>query len=99
MNPSRIFPNNNNPVNACGEFVLYWMQIFRRFEYNHALEHAVSIANQLRKPLLIYEGLKCNYLWANDRFHYFILQGMKENKYIADKNGWNYYCFVEQQPF
>jgi deoxyribodipyrimidine photo-lyase len=99
MNPSRIFLKNNNPINERGEFVLYWMQIFRRFEYNEALEHAVKVANELKKPLLIFEGLKCTYPWASDRFHHFILQGMNENKQIANQNGWNYYCFVEQKPF
>ncbi len=99
MNQIRVFPRNNKPVNTNGEFVLYWMQIFRRFQYNEALEYAVKVANELRKPLMIFEGLKCTYHWASDRFHQFILEGMNENKTIADKNSWNYYCFVERKPF
>jgi deoxyribodipyrimidine photo-lyase len=75
------------------------MQIFRRFEYNEALEYAVQVANELKKPLLIFEGLKCTYPWASDRFHHFILQGMNENKRIANENGWNYYSFAERKPF
>ena len=74
------------------------MQINRRFEFNYALEYAVEKANELKKPLLIYEGLKCTYPWASDRLHKFILEGMFENKQIARKNGWNYYCFVEEKP-
>jgi len=74
------------------------MQIFRRFEYNEALEYAVKIANELKKPLLVFEGLKCNYHWASDRFHHFILQGMDENKRTANENSWNYFSFVEKKP-
>lgn len=99
MNRIRVFQKNNKPPNANGEFVLYWMQIFRRFEYNEALEYAVNIANELKKPLMIFEGLKCTYRWASDRFHNFILQGMDENKRIANESGWNYYSFVEKKPF
>src|SRR5262245_7816314 len=99
MNDVRVFSKNNNPVDASGDFVLYWMQIFRRFEYNEALEYAVKVSNELNKPLVIFEGLKCTYPWASDRFHNFILQGMNENKRIANENGWNYYSFVEKKPF
>ena len=99
MNQIRVFPRNNKPANANGEFVLYWMQIFRRFEYNEALEYAVKVANELGKPLVIFEGLKCTYPWASNRSHQFILEGMNENKRIAEKNSWNYYCFVERKPF
>jgi deoxyribodipyrimidine photo-lyase len=99
MNQSRIFHKSSYPANDSGDFVLYWMQIFRRFEYNEALEFAVKVANDFKKPLVIFEGLKCTYPWASDRFHHFILQGMDENKRIANDNGWNYYSFVEKKPF
>jgi deoxyribodipyrimidine photo-lyase len=99
MNELRLFSKNNHPVNSGGDYVLYWMQIFRRFEYNEALEYAVQVANELKKPLLIFEGLKCTYPWASNRFHQFILQGMNENSRIANGNAWNYFCFVEKKPF
>ena len=98
MNELRLFYWNQKKMNENGSYVLYWMQINRRFEFNYALEYAVEKANELKKPLLIYEGLKCTYSWASDRFHKFILEGMLENKQIARKNGWNYYCFVEENP-
>ena len=57
INSYRKRIRNNKPINKNGEYVLYWMQINRRFEYNFALEYAVAWANKLNKPLLIYEDL------------------------------------------
>jgi deoxyribodipyrimidine photo-lyase len=33
-----------------GQYVLYWMQQAQRVEYNHALVHAIEIANELNLP-------------------------------------------------
>jgi deoxyribodipyrimidine photo-lyase len=99
MNPSRVFNWNNRKVNSEGDYVLYWMQIIRRFEYNYALEFAVQKANELNKPLLIFEGLKCTYPWASDRFHTFILEGMLENHQFAVENNCNYFSYVEEKPY
>ncbi len=94
-NPDRIFSWNNSAPNPNGNYVLYWMQIFRRLEYNFALEHAVHWANTLQKPLLIYEGLQCDYPWASDRFHHFVMEGMRENRDLLRKDHHNYFCFLE----
>jgi len=64
---------------ADGGYVLYWMQINRRLHYNFALEYAVAYANKLGKPLVILEGLACEYPWATARTSTFILEGMAEH--------------------
>ncbi len=64
---------------ADGDYVLYWMQINRRLHYNFALEYAVAYANKLERPLVILEGLACDYPWATARTSTFILQGMAEH--------------------
>ncbi len=97
INSYRKFSRNDNDPNKDGDYVLYWMQINRRFQYNYALEYAVAWANKLGKPLLIYEGLSIEYPWACDRFHTFIMQGMKENLDYTDSNNFNYYSFVESE--
>lgn len=97
INSYRKFARNENEPNKEGEYVLYWMQINRRFQYNYALEYAVAWANKLGKPLLIYEGLSIEYPWACDRFHSFIMQGMKENLDFAHSNKLNYFSFVEPE--
>ncbi|MEX0608383.1 MAG: hypothetical protein WD016_03900 [Balneolaceae bacterium] len=95
INSYRKFQRNSFEVNQEGEYVLYWMQSTRRFHYNYALEYAVALANKEGKPLLIYEGLSVDYPWASDRFHAFIMEGMKENLDYASNQGFNYYSFVE----
>ena len=80
INSYRKFVRNKADWNKDGEYVVYWMQANRRLEYNYALEYAVAVANTLQKPLLIYEGLNVDYPWACDRFHHFVLEGMREHR-------------------
>lgn len=95
INTYRTFLHNQKPVNTDGGYVLYWMQTNRRLHYNYALERAVEWANELGKPLLIFEGLTFNYPWASNRTHTYILQGMAENLEEARRKGINYYSYVE----
>jgi len=97
INSKRVFKHNDLNPNNDGYFVLYWMQINRRFQYNYALEYAVAYANKLNKPLLILETLTCDYPWANDRFHNFLLEGMREDQIITRKKGINHYIHLEKK--
>ncbi|MFW6346998.1 MAG: hypothetical protein ACOC2C_00135, partial [Cyclonatronaceae bacterium] len=97
INSKRVFTRNEQEVRASGEYVLYWMQINRRFHYNFALEYAVAWANKLGKPLLIYEGLSCDYPWRTARSHWFAMQGMQAHQQTADEKGLNYYGFLEEK--
>lgn len=82
------------------DYVLYWMQAFRRLDRNHALDHALAWAIELKKPLVVYEGLRLDYPWASARHHRFMLDGMRVNAKRAKKLGINYWPFVEtpEQP-
>jgi len=75
----RVIPCNEEPVNTDGDFVLYWMTAFRRVSWNFSLDRAVDWARELHKPLLILEALRCDYPWASDRLHAFVLEGMAHN--------------------
>ncbi len=94
-NFSRIRYVNGHEFNQKGSYVHYWMQIYRRLDYNHALNYALACSERWQKPLVLYEGLKLNYPWASQRLHQFILQGMLDNKETAKKLGLNYWPFVE----
>ena len=59
-----------------GDYVLYWMQAYRRLERNHALDYALRCAEELGRPLVVYEGLRVDYPWASRRLHRFVLEGM-----------------------
>src|SRR5215467_566660 len=85
-------------VNAAGEHVLYWMTACRRRHFNFALERAVFWATELRKPLVILEGLACRYPWANARIHTFVMQGMRDNLKQFKGSPVSYYPFVERSP-
>jgi deoxyribodipyrimidine photo-lyase len=94
----RIRPGNTLPCRHDGAFVLYWMIAFRRTTWNFALDRAVEWAEKLRKPLVILEALRCDYPWASDRMHCFMLDGMAENAAWLGKTGVYYYPYVEPKP-
>ncbi len=94
---NRIRKLGNATINSDGEYVLYWMTAFRRTRYNFSLQRAVQWCEDLKKPLLVFEALRCNYRWASDRFHRFVIQGMRDNsKAIASTNAF-YFPYVEPE--
>ncbi|MEO8050623.1 MAG: deoxyribodipyrimidine photo-lyase [Acidobacteriota bacterium] len=74
----RVRKLNSAEEGKKGSYVLYWAQVNRRVECNHALSFAVDRANHLNLPVLSYEGLSCSYPQANDRFHTFLIEGAQE---------------------
>ena len=77
------------------DYVLYWMQASRRLERNHALDYALRCAEELGRPLVVYEGLRLDYPWASRRLHRFVLEGMTANAARAEALGLNYWAWVE----
>jgi deoxyribodipyrimidine photo-lyase len=69
---------NEKPVATRGDFVVYWMQVFRRADDNAALAFAVGRANELGVPCLVYETLRPDYPHASDRLHRFVLEGARD---------------------
>jgi deoxyribodipyrimidine photo-lyase len=78
MQSPRIRALNDAPLRRDARYVLYWSQMNRRVESNHALAHAACLANEHDLPLLVYEGLTCTYTAANDRIHTFMLEAVPE---------------------
>ncbi|MEO8499950.1 MAG: deoxyribodipyrimidine photolyase [Vicinamibacteria bacterium] len=95
LNQARLLRLNDKPIVKDGQFVLYWMQIQRRLSHNHSLDYAIKCANELGRPLVVYEGLRMDYPWASARLHQFILEGMRDNAATAKKMGFTYWPFVE----
>ncbi len=93
----RITKYNDRPINGDGHYVLYWMTAFRRPFYNFALQQAVNRAVELQKPLLILEALRCDYPYASDRLHRFILGGMFANQHHFSGTTASYYPYVETE--
>ena len=88
---------NAATVNAAGDYVLYWMTSYRRAGWNFALQRAVDHAVKLRKPLLVLEALRCDYEWASDRLHTFVLEGMVDNERRFQERPVTYYAYVEPE--
>ncbi len=87
---------NDKSANNDGKYILYWMQMFKRTSHNHALNFAISQANERKLPLVVYEGLKFYYPWASDRIHTFILEGVEEKREEFAKLGIKYIFYLQK---
>ena len=94
----RLRAANDRPLRRDGEFVLYWMIAARRRRANFALQRAVELARECGRPLLVLEALRCDYRWASDRLHAFVLQGMNDNARDFAAANVTYLPYVEPAP-
>jgi deoxyribodipyrimidine photo-lyase len=92
----RLRSANAAPLNPAGSFVLYWMTSYRRVGWNFALERALEHCQALGKPLVVLEALRADHAWASDRFHTFVIDGMRDNARALAGTGAVYYPFVER---
>ena len=86
---------NDKPLNPDGTHIVYWMTSARRARWNHALDHAIELANEHNKPLIVVECLASGHRWANDRIHTFVLQGMIDNRKLFENTSVTYVPYVE----
>lgn len=91
----RIRSINGQPVNPAGRYILYWMTAFRRTHWNFALQRAVEQSRALDRPLVILEALRCDYPFASDRLHRFIIDGMADNARALIDRPATYYPYIE----
>lgn len=83
------------PPDPEGDYVLYWMVASRRLGWSYALDRAVELAEELARPLLIFEPLRAGYRWASDRHHQMIIDGMAHHRVVLAGTGVGYYPYVE----
>ncbi|MDB4733274.1 deoxyribodipyrimidine photolyase [Planctomicrobium sp.] len=93
----RVRQLNQNEINPDGDYVLYWMIANRRVHSNYSFQRAVDYAQELNKPLIIFEALRINYRWASDRIHRFVMQGMAQQRKNFENSAVTYYCYVEPE--
>lgn len=67
----------------------------RRTRSNFALQRAIEMSNTLGRPLVVLEALRCDYPWASDRLHRFIMEGMAANAAAFKPTQALYYPYVE----
>src|SRR5271165_1701495 len=98
VEPDRIRLLNHAPQRDGARYVLYWSQMNRRVDSNHALAHAADLANDHRLPLLVYEGVTCSYKAANDRLHTFLLEAVPETTMRLRRIGAGYFFYLRSRP-
>ena len=93
----RIRALNSAPLHPDRSWVRYWMVAQRRTKSNFALDRAIELAVELDRPLVVLEALRCDYPWASDRMHAFVIDGMADNaKAFASSNAL-YWPYVEPE--
>ncbi|MBE0700558.1 MAG: deoxyribodipyrimidine photo-lyase [Acholeplasmataceae bacterium] len=87
MNPGRLTRVKEKAIANQKQYVLYWMQQSQRVHYNHALNHAIVLANEKKLPVVVYFGLTPDYIGANRRHYQFMLEGLKGVCNLLEKLG------------
>lgn len=95
MHPKRLIKLQEGYRLDTTKYVLYWMQQSQRVHYNHALNHAIRLANSYHLPLVVFFGLTKSYPEANERHYHFMLEGLQEVKAILIKFGVNFVFKLE----
>jgi deoxyribodipyrimidine photo-lyase len=93
--PLRIRIANPRSVRPDGARVVYWMIAARRVRFNFGLQRAADWARHLGRPLVILEALRCDYPWASDRLHRFVVDGMADTAAALDGRDVVYHPYVE----
>jgi deoxyribodipyrimidine photo-lyase len=94
----RVRRLNDKPTPPRGEYVLYWMQAFRRGQDNAALAFALERANELGVPCVVYDALRPDYPHASDRMHTFVLQGARDTAAVLRARGVAHVFFLPRTP-
>ncbi|TAJ03266.1 MAG: deoxyribodipyrimidine photolyase [Planctomycetota bacterium] len=95
MDPLRLRSLNDRPRRGAARYVLYWMSAARRTRHNFGLQRAVELANELERPLLVFEALRAGYRWASARHHAFAIDGMRDNAARCAAAGVAYSAWIE----
>ncbi|MCX8056426.1 MAG: deoxyribodipyrimidine photo-lyase [Ignavibacteria bacterium] len=76
----RIKKLNDKPFNDSGKYVAYVMEASQRAYFNHALEFAISLANEKQKPLIVIFNLTDKFKHSNLRYYTFMIEGLVKLK-------------------
>ncbi len=95
---ARLRALNSRIPQTSADYVLYWMVGQRRLTGNFALDRAVACCRELDLPLLVFEPLRVDYRWASDRFHAFVVDGMREHAEKLTRLEISYFPYLEPAP-
>jgi deoxyribodipyrimidine photo-lyase len=84
---ARVTIRRDGPPHQQGKCVVYWMQRAQRGIDNHAVNLAVSVANEHGLPLVVYFAAISNFPHANLRHYAFLQQGLPDIEHdLAQRN-------------
>ena len=86
QNP-RVTVRNSADLNLAGKCVVYWMQRSQRAVDNPALDVAISVANELKKPVVAFLAPVPFYPSANLRHYRFLQQGIPDISADLERHG------------
>ncbi len=72
----RIKKLNDKVINTSGNYFVYVMEASQRAWFNHALEFAISLANEHNKPLIVIYNLTDKFKHSNLRYYTFMIEGL-----------------------
>ncbi len=81
----RITIRRDGPPDPKGKCVVYWMQRAQRGIDNHAVDIAVTVANLLELPLVVYFAAISNFQHANLRHYTFLNQGLADIEHDLER--------------
>ncbi len=84
---ARVKKLNTKQLNISGKYIAYIMEASQRAYYNHALEFAIMLSNEYKKPLIVVFNLTDKYKFSNLRYYTFMLEGLIELKKIFKERG------------
>jgi deoxyribodipyrimidine photolyase len=74
----RVRALNRRDVAREGGYVLCWLQQALRAHDNPVIDAAIRLGNALKRPVLVYHGVREDYPYASDRLHRFILGASRD---------------------
>lgn len=83
----RIKRLNDKPINTKGKFIVYSMEASQRVFFNQAIEFAISLANEYKKPMITIFNLTDKYRYSNQRYYRFMIEGLIELRKHFDQRG------------
>ncbi|MEJ5305357.1 MAG: deoxyribodipyrimidine photo-lyase [Ignavibacteria bacterium] len=82
---ARIKKLNSRSINSSGKYVAYVMEASQRAYFNHALEFAIMLSNEYKKPLVVIYNLTDKYKFSNLRYYTFMIEGLIKLRKIFEE--------------
>ena len=84
-------------INDDGEFILVWLRQTIRGHSHPTIDAAVSLGNELNKPVIVIHCIEIDYPYASGRLHYFLMGASKETYNSLKKSEIRFYSYLENE--